>query len=415
MTGHGEVPVAVRAMKLGAVDFLEKPFEEGVLIGSLDRAFQLLKDRGEKAGRKRQALDRVAVLTAREHEVLRGLMAGMPNKMLARQLDISLRTVEMHRANMMADLGIDSLPEALRLAIDAELPPLAPEGAAEAAPTLRPPAHRPPPARAERREYEEKPRLVLEASSDGAWVWTIPTNELSLSARLVERFGYRPEDAPDRFDLLADFIHPEDWPGFCTELESHLGGRTESFVCEFRVRRGDGSWAWVFDTGSIVDRDPATGAALRMAGSISDITPRKLGEDKAREARELLELALWGAGAGVWEYDVASQMIRLSPRSRALHGMAPDGPELVSEEEWAAALHPDDLPGARAALAHAIASGERCSARFRTAARDGGWRWLIALGKAVDEGEGAPRRIVGLNQEAVGGDGTAFALRAARG
>ena len=124
MTGHGEVPVAVRAMKLGAVDFLEKPFEEGVLVGSLDRAFQLLKDRGEKAGRKRQAQERVAVLTAREHEVLRGLMAGMPNKMLARRLDISLRTVEMHRANMMDRLAVGSLAEALTIGVQAGVEPL---------------------------------------------------------------------------------------------------------------------------------------------------------------------------------------------------------------------------------------------------------------------------------------------------
>ena len=124
MTGHGEVPVAVRAMKLGAVDFLEKPFEEGVLVGSLDRAFQLLKDRGEKAGRKRQARERVAVLTAREHEVLRGLMAGMPNKMLARRLDISLRTVEMHRANMMDRLNVGSLAEALTIGVQAGVEPL---------------------------------------------------------------------------------------------------------------------------------------------------------------------------------------------------------------------------------------------------------------------------------------------------
>ena len=124
MTGHGEVPIAVRAMKAGAVDFLEKPFEEEVLIGSLDRAFQLLKDRGEKAGRKRQAQQRVAVLTAREYEVLRGLMAGMPNKMLARRLDISLRTVEMHRANMMDRLGVSSLAEALTLGVQASVEPL---------------------------------------------------------------------------------------------------------------------------------------------------------------------------------------------------------------------------------------------------------------------------------------------------
>jgi two-component system response regulator FixJ len=126
MTGHGEVSVAVRAMKLGAVDFIEKPFEEDVLLGSLERAFVLLKDRGEKAERRRLARERVALLSAREHDVLQGLMAGLPNKMLARRLDISLRTVEMHRANMMDRLQVGSLAEALTLAVQAGVEPLDP-------------------------------------------------------------------------------------------------------------------------------------------------------------------------------------------------------------------------------------------------------------------------------------------------
>lgn len=125
MTGHGEVSVAVQAMKLGAVDFLEKPFGEEVLLASLQRAFVLLKDRGEKGDRKRAAQARIATLSARENEVLKGLLAGFSNKMLARQLDISLRTVEMHRANMMDRLQVGSLAEALTLAVQAGVEPLA--------------------------------------------------------------------------------------------------------------------------------------------------------------------------------------------------------------------------------------------------------------------------------------------------
>lgn len=128
MTGHGEVSIAVRAMKLGAVDFIEKPFDEGLLLSSLERAFALLKDRGEKADRKRQAQERISWLTAREREVLQGLMAGLPNKVLARRLGISLRTVEMHRANMMDRLQAGSLAEALTLAVQAEIEPLGPGG-----------------------------------------------------------------------------------------------------------------------------------------------------------------------------------------------------------------------------------------------------------------------------------------------
>lgn len=124
MTGHGEVSVAVRAMKAGAVDFLEKPFGEDVLLASLTRAFGLLRDRAEKAERRHAAGSRIALLSSRESEVLRGLMAGLSNKLLARRLDISLRTVEMHRANMMDRLQVGSLAEALTLAVQAGIEPL---------------------------------------------------------------------------------------------------------------------------------------------------------------------------------------------------------------------------------------------------------------------------------------------------
>ena len=119
MTGHGAVPVAVRAMKMGAVDFLEKPFSEEALLGCFVQGFEMLKEREAAAQRKREATERVATLTAREAEVLAGLLAGESNKAIAQRLGISLRTAEMHRGNMMERLQVASLAEALTLALEA--------------------------------------------------------------------------------------------------------------------------------------------------------------------------------------------------------------------------------------------------------------------------------------------------------
>ncbi|HEV2817010.1 MAG TPA: response regulator [Allosphingosinicella sp.] len=123
MTGHGEVPVAVRAMKLGAVDFVEKPFSEQALLGCFNQAFGLLKDREAAGRRRREAHERAALLTGREKEVLRSLLAGQSNKEIAQSLGISLRTVEMHRGNMMDRLQASSLAEALTLALEAGIEP----------------------------------------------------------------------------------------------------------------------------------------------------------------------------------------------------------------------------------------------------------------------------------------------------
>lgn len=119
MTGHGEVSLAVETMKLGAMDFLEKPFEENLLQTCLKRAAATLEREGGIAERRREARAKVDRLTDRECDVLRGLLSGMPNKLIAHHYGISLRTAEMHRANLMQKLGVKSLAEALQIAGDA--------------------------------------------------------------------------------------------------------------------------------------------------------------------------------------------------------------------------------------------------------------------------------------------------------
>ena len=120
MTGHGDVTLAVQAMKAGAVDFIEKPFEKAVLLGALEQAFDRL-DRSRLAkDRASDAKVRLQALTPREREVLDGLAQGLPNKTIAYDLGISPRTVEIHRANLMTKLEVRSLSEALRIAFAAQ-------------------------------------------------------------------------------------------------------------------------------------------------------------------------------------------------------------------------------------------------------------------------------------------------------
>lgn len=116
MTGHGDVPLSVRAMKAGAIDFIEKPFEKQTLINAVEEGFSTLRRTDSARDRSKEANVRLQALTAREREVLDGLAQGLPNKTIAYDLGISPRTVEIHRANLMTKLGVRSLSEALRLA-----------------------------------------------------------------------------------------------------------------------------------------------------------------------------------------------------------------------------------------------------------------------------------------------------------
>jgi len=120
MTGHGDVTLAVRAMKAGAIDFIEKPFQKAVLLSAIEQGISRLKHSAANARDASEAAIKLQLLTPREREVLDGLSKGLPNKSIAYDLGISPRTVEIHRANLMSKLGVKSLSEALRVAFAAE-------------------------------------------------------------------------------------------------------------------------------------------------------------------------------------------------------------------------------------------------------------------------------------------------------
>jgi two-component system response regulator FixJ len=120
ITGHADVPLAIEAMKAGVADFIEKPFDDEVLLGAIRKA---MRDGGapEQVDAERaEAARRLATLSLREREVLDGLVAGRANKVIAFDLGISPRTVEVYRANVMTKMGAGSLSELVRLALAAE-------------------------------------------------------------------------------------------------------------------------------------------------------------------------------------------------------------------------------------------------------------------------------------------------------
>ena len=120
MTGHGDVPLAVEAMRLGAIDFLEKPFDDDTLLASVRMALSKNREDSEQELRKAEVKERLASLSPREQQVLDGLVAGHPNKTIAFDLGISARTVEVYRANVMTKMQARSLSELVRMALLAE-------------------------------------------------------------------------------------------------------------------------------------------------------------------------------------------------------------------------------------------------------------------------------------------------------
>jgi two-component system, LuxR family, response regulator FixJ len=117
ITGHGDVPLAVEAMKNGAADFLEKPFDDALLLSAVRSALNRLEKDDKREAERAEILDKLAALSNRERQVLEGLVAGNANKIIAFNLTISPRTVEIYRANVMAKMAAASLSDLVRKAL----------------------------------------------------------------------------------------------------------------------------------------------------------------------------------------------------------------------------------------------------------------------------------------------------------
>ena len=123
MTGHGDVPIAVRAMKAAAMDFIEKPYSDELLVDCVRRARRQAEEARRGGAEADDVRRRLQVLTPREREVLQGMIAGQPNKLIAHALGISPRTVEIHRARVMDKMAARSLSALVRMALAAGIEP----------------------------------------------------------------------------------------------------------------------------------------------------------------------------------------------------------------------------------------------------------------------------------------------------
>lgn len=123
ITGHADVPLAVEAMKAGASDFIEKPFDDETLLRAIRVALESYEASSDRDAERAEIRGRLNSLTPREREVLDGLLAGYPNKTIAYDLKLSPRTVEVHRGNVMAKMGATSLSSLVRMALTAKVLP----------------------------------------------------------------------------------------------------------------------------------------------------------------------------------------------------------------------------------------------------------------------------------------------------
>jgi len=249
--------------------------------------------------------------------------------------------------------------------------------------------------REELRITEERWKLALAGNNDGVWDWNITTGEFYRNPRYAEIIGYMPAELPADRHIWMSFGHPDDIAGTNTAIAEHLEGRSPVYQSEYRLRHRDGQWIWVLDRGKVVARDPR-GQPLRVVGTQTDITPRKLLEERLRHGEEMsLQLGRL-AQIGAWEWDLGSSRLTWSPEMYRIHEV-----ELGYEPTLAKSLefYPEQAKGSLSeALQHAVRAGEGFDFELPFTTARGNKLWVRVLGRA-DFKEGRATRIYGAFQD----------------
>lgn len=248
----------------------------------------------------------------------------------------------------------------------------------------------------------ERFALAVAGSDDGIWDWDQRSDSVFASARARELLGLPPgpETQPREQWFAALQFHPDDAPRRLEAMEAHMAGKTPLYEGEYRVRHLDGSYRWVRIRGLCV-RD-ASGAPLRMAGSVSDIDARKRAEEALRQSEQRYAIAMTGSNEAHWVWDVKTDEVFVSPMTYEVLGLPADMSLRTRAEFFAhVPIHPDD----RDRLAHALdehLAGRtlRFDVEYRVVnAASGEVRWIHTRGQCFRDAEGRPQRLAGSTVE----------------
>jgi PAS domain S-box-containing protein len=242
-------------------------------------------------------------------------------------------------------------------------------------------------------QFKQRYELALSISASGLWDLDIITDQLYTSPRLKELLGYKPDEIEISMDDFWDWLHPEDLPSVQMALEKHLKEKVD-YHLEYRLAAKSGEFLWFDAIGQAIWND--SGEAIRMAGSITDITLRKKSQEELEQIKELYELVLTGSEAGIWDYNIITDESYLSDRFKELLGYDPDEMENMSAEEAWSHLHPDYIEKAPLAMQnHLEKKTPYYSIDYLARTKSGEYRWFQARGKAIWDENGQAIRIAG--------------------
>jgi two-component system cell cycle sensor histidine kinase PleC len=241
------------------------------------------------------------------------------------------------------------------------------------------------------RESEERHALAMRALNEAVYDYDVASDQIYYSERLYVVLDVDRELLLTARDWRA-LIHPDDLSPYRDAFAAHVKYKTPRFECDYRYRARGDRWRWCRQHG-IALRD-VSGRAIRVVGSIGDITEFKETAEALRRSEERYDFALRAIREGVYDWDIVNETVYYSDRVRDMLGFSPE--ELKTAADWLGRVHPDDLPGYRAAhTAHFKGDTERYECEYRYRAKDGAWRWARTHGIAQRDANGRAIRMIG--------------------
>ncbi len=258
----------------------------------------------------------------------------------------------------------------------------------------------------ERRQMEteltsERTRLagIIKGTHVGTWEWNVQTGETVFNERWAEIIGYTLEEiSPTTIETWNKYCHPDDLKRCKEMLEKNFRGELPYYDVEVRMRHKNGEWVWVYDRGKVVTRTKE-GKPLLMLGTHQDITKRKRIENELLTANERYELAVSGVNDGIWDWDITTGELYLSPRWKQMLGY--EDHELENHHNTLLRLtYEEDLERVNEHLQRYF-KGEinEYSFQFRMKHKDGSLHWILAKGAAVRDEKNRPVRMAGSHSD----------------
>lgn len=243
-------------------------------------------------------------------------------------------------------------------------------------------------------ESEERLRLALTAGDQGLYDLNLQTGKALVSPAYAQMLEYDPATFVETNAFWRDRLHPDDAESVYQAYQAYVAGKLPDYRVEFRQRTQTGNWKWILSLGKIVEWDEQ-GSPLRMVGTHSDITDRKLSEEALQRSQERLNLALEAAGMGIWKWNIPANEVVWSTKLEEMFGVSPgtfDG----SFQTFISRLHPDDRETVMQTATNAVYAGSGFTLEFRIFKPDGVLCWLTARGKVFHDHTGSPIQMTGV-------------------